>query len=89
MGADELIKGKVRYCLYLLDVPPAQLRMMPLVMQLIDAVRVMRMKSKKPATRKLAATPTNFELTCVSERTYLVVPEVSSEYLLALCRLSW
>ena len=52
---------------------------MPEVMKRVHAVRETRLASKSPPTRKLADTPTKFHVTNIPTRSYLIVPEVSSE----------
>ena len=80
MGADEFINSKIRYCLWLVDATPAELRRMPLVAQRIGAVRKLRESSARAATRKLAETPWLFgEIRQPEKGNYLLVPRVSSE----------
>lgn len=52
---------------------------MPAVTKRIQAVREYRSNSKKAATRRLAATPLEFEVTTIPSSPFLVVPRVSSE----------
>ena len=78
VGAAELINNKPRYCLWLKDVSPAELRKMPLVMERIRKVREMRLASPDEGARKLADTPTTFRETYNPE-TAIVVPCHSSE----------
>lgn len=79
LGGDEFLNGYNRYCLWLGDCLPAELRAMPKVMELVEAVRVVRLASKSAPTRKLAATPTRFHVENMPSGNYLVVPKVSSE----------
>ena len=80
LGADEFINSKIRYCLWLVDATPAELRRMPLVAQRIGAVRKLRESSARAATRKLAETPWLFgEIRQPEKGNYLLVPRVSSE----------
>jgi type I restriction-modification system DNA methylase subunit len=78
IGAKEFINNLPRYCLWLKNVSPAELRKMPLVMRRIEAVREMRLASKDSGTRKLADTPHLFRET-VNPESAVVVPRVSSE----------
>ena len=79
MGED-FINNIPRWCLWLKDCPPEELRKMPLVSERVRRVREMRMGSKKEATRALAATPTMFgEIRHASAPNYLAIPKVSSE----------
>ncbi|MCG3150775.1 MAG: hypothetical protein GEEBNDBF_00036 [bacterium] len=79
IGADELINGYQRWCLWLKDCPPEELRRMPLVLQRVQAVRDFRLASRSESTRALAATPTSFHVENFSSEPYLVFPGVSSE----------
>jgi len=79
MGSEELINGIPRYCLWLKDCPPDELRKMPAVMERINAVKEMRMNSSKEPTRQAAATPTVFAEIRQSSADYVAIPEVSSE----------
>lgn len=79
VGSTELINNIKRYCLYLADCPPSDLRKMPLVRERIEAVKAMRLASKKAATRKWADAPTRFAEDRVTNGNILIVPRVSSE----------
>lgn len=79
VGADEFIKGKRRYCLWLVNANPSDLKKCPEIMRRVAAVRETRLKSTKAATRKQAETPTLFTEIRQPGGTYVVVPEVSSE----------
>ena len=50
VGAEEFIKGKKRYCLWLVNANPADIKACPEVMRRVAAVREMRLKSTKLAT---------------------------------------
>lgn len=78
MGADEFIKGKKRWCLWLVSASPAELRTMPAVMERVEACRQDRLNAPDPGRRKLADTPTLFRETNNPVR-YVAIPEVSSE----------
>lgn len=79
IGADEFLNGYERWCLWLGDCPPEQLRRMPEALKRVEAVRDFRRASKSAPTRKLADTPTRFHVENMPENRYLVIPEVSSE----------
>jgi hypothetical protein len=79
LGADEFLNGHERWCLWLGDCPPADLRDMPEAMNRVQAVRRFRLASKRAATVRLAATPTRFLVENMPRRAYLAMPEVSSE----------
>ena len=78
-GSQEFINRKPRYCLWLGDCPPNELRKMPECMKRVEAVRNFRLSSKSPGTRKIADTPTRFHVTNMPKGSYIVIPEVSSE----------
>ncbi|MFM2075189.1 MAG: hypothetical protein RJB34_1494 [Pseudomonadota bacterium] len=77
---DEFINNTPRYCLWLKDISPADLRSLPSLMKRIEAVKTMRLASPKAATVALAATPSLFgEIRQPKSAKYLAVPKVSSE----------
>ena len=78
MGA-EFINGKDRYCLWLVDAQPSDLRAMPKVAERVNKVRESRLASSKAATRKKAETPWLFdEIRPPQGKSYLAIPAVSS-----------
>ncbi len=79
LGADEFINGYERWCLWLGDCPPGELRRMPESLKRVDAVRQFRLASKSAPTQKLADTPTRFHVENMPDSAYLLIPEVSSE----------
>lgn len=79
LGANEFINGYQRWCLWLGDCPPGELRRMPEAIKRVEAVRQFRLASKSPPTQKLADTPTRFHVENMPASTYLLIPEVSSE----------
>ena len=79
VGSDEFLNGAWRWCLWLIDVPPDALRAMSSVMARIEQTRRFRLASKAAATRKFAATPTQFCQIAQPKTPYLLVPGVSSE----------
>ena len=78
-GSQEFINRCPRYCLWLGDCPPNELRKMPECLKRVEAVRELRLESKSAGTRKLANTPTRFHVENMPKSTYVVIPEVSSE----------
>ena len=79
LGADEFLNGYERWCLWLGDTPPAELRAMPEAMKRVQAVKAFRLASKSGPTQKLAATPTRFHVEFMPDAPFMVIPEVSSE----------
>ena len=78
-GSQEFINRSPRYCLWLGDCPPNELRKMPECMKRVEAVCQLRLASKSAGTVKLADAPTRFHVENMPQGTYIVVPEVSSE----------
>jgi hypothetical protein len=78
-GAEEMINNIPRYCLWLLDAAPNDLKTMPLLRERISKVREVRLQSKRPSTIRLAETPTLFGEIRQPKSSYLAIPEVSSE----------
>lgn len=78
-GAVEFIQQKPRYCLWLGDCSPSELRSMPHCMERVKNVREFRLASKSEGTRKIAETPTRFHVENMPESSYIIVPKVSSE----------
>ncbi len=79
MGSKEFINRIPRYFLYLRECEPVELRKLPECCKRVEAVRQSRLASTREVTRRLADTPREFAFTNISEGTYIVVPEVSSE----------
>ena len=78
-GAQEFINRNPRYCLWLGNCSPSELRKMPKCKKRVEAVREFRLSSKRLSTKKLAETPTRFQTENMPESSYIVIPEVSSE----------
>ena len=78
-GAVEFIHQKPRYCLWLGDCTPAELRHMPHCLQRVESVRNYRLSSKSPGTVKLADRPTRFHVENMPKGNYIVIPQVSSQ----------
>lgn len=80
IGARELLHGNPRWCLWLVDLEPADLKKSPELKRRIDGVRSSRLASKKPATRRKAETPHLFDEIRPASARFLGIPEVSSEH---------
>ncbi len=78
-GSIEFIHQKPRYCLWLGDCTPGELRQMPHCVKRIEAVRQLRLESKSAGTRKLADRPTRFHVENMPKSNFIIVPSVSSE----------
>ena len=75
----EFLYNIPRYCLWLVDCPPNELRKMPLVLERVEAVRQMRLSNKNATRREFANIPSLFISNRQSKKEYLFVPQVSSE----------
>jgi hypothetical protein len=78
-GAVEFIQQKPRYCLWLGECSPSELRSMPHCMERVKNVREFRLASKSEGTRKIADSPTRFHVENMPESSYIVIPLHSSE----------
>ncbi len=78
-GSDEFLYNKKRYCLWLRDASPTELRAMPQVLLRVEAVKQFRLKSTKAATRRQAAIPSLFAEIRQPSNDFLVIPKFSSE----------
>ena len=78
-GSWEFINRQPRYCLWLGDCPPNELRKMSECMKRVQAVRDFRLASKSAGTVKLAERPTRFHVENMPNGHYLFIPRVSSE----------
>ena len=78
-GSREFIRGHDRWILHTADIPPQELRDLPMVRDRLRAVQAFRAKSKRIATRRLADFPRSYGVTVVPEAPFLIIPQVSSE----------
>lgn len=80
LGATEYINGKKRWCLWLVDAAPEELKKCPLVMERIKGCKTAREESIAEGIRKFAATPTLFaQRTQPTDKDFIIVPRVSSQ----------
>jgi len=79
IGAQEMLNGGTRWCLWLVGAQPSDITRSPVLRQRVEAVRDYRLASPRATTRTIAATPSLFgEIRQPSGR-YLCVPRVSSQ----------
>ena len=78
LGSVEFINNKERYCLWLKNVSPAELRRLPLVLERINKCRNDRLSSPDKGRQRLADIPHLFRETNNPDN-FIVVPKVSSE----------
>lgn len=76
-GAMAFINNKARYCLWLVDINPKELRNMPEVLKRVEACKEDRLNGAEDR-QKLAATPWLFRETKCPDL-YVIVPATSSE----------
>ena len=78
-GSEEYIKNKERYCLWLVNANPTDLRNSSFIHERIEQVRKFRLSSPKKATQLSAETSTLFQENRQPTSNYIIVPSVSSE----------
>ena len=78
-GSYEFIHNEPRYCLWLGDCSPHELREMPQCLKRVAAVRDFRLASKSEGTRKIADKPTRFHVENMPKGDFILVPSTSSE----------
>ena len=79
LGATEFLHNKTRWCLWLKDISPVDIKHVPPVLSAVQKVKDMRESSNREATRKLADTPYLFGEIRQPETSYLIIPRVTSE----------
>lgn len=79
IGGRELLHSENRYCLWLADAIPTELRKIKKIVERIDAVKQWRLNSNRDNTKKLAITPTRFAEVRQPNSNYLAFPTMSSE----------
>lgn len=78
-GSEEFINGRIRYCLWIENFNPNELRASKFLMTRIGNVRKFRLESDRKDTQKLADYPTQFAFKSHEETEYIIIPSVSSE----------
>jgi len=78
ISAYEFLNGKKRWCIWLVDIEPSELKQLSEVLKRVELVKKFRQDSVAPSTQKFATTPTLFRDRNRPE-TFIVVPRVSSE----------
>ncbi len=79
IGGAEFLRGKKRYCLWLENCPPNELKKMPLVLEHLKLVSESRLKSATASVREYAKYPSLFTQIRQPDSDYLLIPRVSSE----------
>jgi hypothetical protein len=79
IGAQEFLNGNERYCLWLVNAPPNEIKRNPFIMERVEKCRKFRAEEGIASdTIALAATPTLFRETRNPDN-FIVLPSVSSE----------
>lgn len=74
LGSRELINGGERYCLWLKDAAPQEIRQSKFITERLEKVKQSRLESSRAATNELAKTPGLFGFTSHEDTPYLAVP---------------
>ncbi len=79
ISAREFLHNEKRWCLWLVEANPSELKNLPLVMERIKKVKEFRLKSSKIPTQKLADYPHLFAEIRQPKNDYILIPRHSSE----------
>lgn len=80
IGADEFIKGKKRWCLWLKHASPKDIINSKILSEKVESVRQFRLSSKAKTTNGYAKVPQLFaQITQPDDVDFLIIPRVSSE----------
>lgn len=79
ISAREFLNNKKRWCLWLENINPNELRQMPTVLKRVEGVKQFRLASKRKSTNQRAITPSLFGENRQPKTEFIVVPRVSSE----------
>ncbi len=78
ISAKEFLNGMKRWCIWLVDADPSELKQLPEILKRVEGVRNFRLKSIAPSTRKFANSPTLFR-DKNQPNTYILIPSTTSE----------
>ena len=78
-GAREFLHNEERWCLWLKNISPKEIKSMPNVLKRVEKVRQFRLQSTKAATRKYADYAVRFMEIRQPETEYIIIPSHSSE----------
>jgi hypothetical protein len=79
ISAKEFLNGQKRWCLWLKDANPKELRELKEVSKRIEKIRKLRSESNRESTRKLSLFPTLFGEIRQPDSDFILIPRVSSE----------
>lgn len=80
VGADELIKNKKRWCLWMVDFDPSDVRRSALLKARLEAVKKMRSESSAVETQAWATLPQQFVQQAQPDVAYMCIPRHFSEH---------
>ena len=78
LGSREFIQGEERFCFWLKDAQPVDIRSSQILRERVERVKEERLRSTRAATRKLADIPHLFGEIRQPQSRYLAVPSISS-----------
>lgn len=78
LGSDEFINNKLRYCFWLVDASPADIKHSRILYERVRKIKEYRLASRRPTTQKLAEKPTLFAEIRQPTTDYLLIPLTSS-----------
>ncbi|MCA2679139.1 MAG: class I SAM-dependent DNA methyltransferase [Microcystis sp. M015S1] len=77
ISTDEFLNNKRRWCFWLTEIQPKELKQLPLLLKRVEAVKEMRLASSKVATIKWAQFPTLFTENRQPKTSYILIPSHS------------
>ncbi len=78
LGGDDFLHNKKRFCLWLKNASPSEIKKIPPIFQRVEQVKIFRQNSKKIQTQRRAETPTLFAEDRFIETKKIFIPMVSS-----------
>jgi N-6 DNA Methylase len=79
ISTDEFLNGRNRWCFWLINIQPHELKQLPVLLKRVEATKQMRLASSKASTVKWAQFPTVFTENRQPSSSYILVPRHSSE----------
>ncbi|TSA23437.1 class I SAM-dependent DNA methyltransferase [bacterium] len=79
LSARQYLNGENRWCLWLKNISPKELRILPYIKERVERVKELREKSTRKNTRELANKPNEFGENRQPREEYILIPRHSSE----------
>lgn len=79
ISAYEFLNGEKRWCIWLVDAEPSELKQLPEILKRVEAVKKFRLESVRKQTIEKANQPTLFGEIRDFGNSYILIPRVSSE----------